>query len=143
MNSASPAVELQPATVDPHLLGLLNARYQPRFHALWAAAQSALLAMQTPGVTAPLPNVVSPSPGDRRFAASEWSDLPYFSLLKQSYLLTAEYLNELADLAPLPDADKRRLKFMMRQTIDAFAPTNFPSTNPEVIKRALKTNGAS
>src|SRR5436190_16928010 len=101
MNSASPAVELKPW--DAQALALLNAKYQPRFHALWAAAQSALMAIETSGLTAALPSIVSPSPGDRRFVASEWNDLPYFALLKQYYLLTAEYLNDLGDLAPLPD----------------------------------------
>ncbi|MEO7156968.1 MAG: class I poly(R)-hydroxyalkanoic acid synthase, partial [Vicinamibacterales bacterium] len=76
-------------------------------------------------------------------AAAEWHELPYFALLQQHYLLSAEYLKEVAMLAPLPDPDKQRLKFLTRQAIDALAPTNFPATNPEVIKRALKTDGAS
>ena len=42
--------------------------------------------------------------GDRRFAAREWRELPYFALLKQSYLLDGDYLTELAALAPLPAA---------------------------------------
>ena len=73
----------------------------------------------------------------------EWRELPYFALLKQSYLLAAEYLTELAALAPLPEHDRHRLEFMTRQFVDAMAPTNFPATNPEVLERALATEGAS
>ena len=51
----------------------------------------------------PLPDVVDAAPGDRRFAAREWREQPYFALLKQGYLLYAEYLSELAALAPLPE----------------------------------------
>ena len=32
---------------------------------------------------------------------------------------------------------------MVRQCVDALAPTNFPATNPEVIERALATDGLS
>ena len=80
---------------------------------------------------------------DRRFASREWQDLPYFAFLRDGYLLTSEYLNELAALAPLPPADKHRLAFATRQVVDALSPANFPATNPDVLKRALATEGAS
>ena len=137
------AAAIAPAFVDPQALAELNAKYLPRFQRLWAAAQSALIAASTPGATAQMPIIALPAPGDRRFAAAEWNELPYFALLKQYYLLTAEYMKAFAMLAPLPDADKQRLAFLTRQALDAWAPSNFPATNPDVIKRALKTEGAS
>lgn len=147
--AATPPVAAEPAVGTPGTLSdsaaqmeavlALNARYQPRFEALWLAAQQALAnpAKQT------LPNVAEPSPGDRRFAAPEWHNLPYFALLKQHYLLSAQYLQELAALAPLAEHDKRRVKFATRQLVDAMAPSNFAATNPEVWKQALATEGAS
>ena len=90
-----------------------------------------------------LPPVAEPRKGDRRFAAAAWRDEPYFAFLKQVYLLYDEYLTELAALAQLPPMDKRRLAFATRQYLDAIAPTNFPATNPEVLRRALETEGAS
>ena len=116
----------------------LNARYQPRFQALWTAAQQALMHPQ-----GAIPVVADGPPGDRRFSAPEWSTLPYFAVLKQHYLLTSEYVRELSRLAPLPPEEKRRVMFMTRQMIDAMAPSNFPATNPEVWKRALATDGES
>ncbi|MEP7183524.1 MAG: class I poly(R)-hydroxyalkanoic acid synthase [Betaproteobacteria bacterium] len=129
------------AAIDPQDLARLHTRYQPRFEALWAAAQKALQR----GHRAPLPMaaIVEAAPGDRRFAAPEWGELPFFALMKQSYLLASEYLNELATLVPLSPAEGHRLSFVMRQYVDAMAPTNFPATNPEVLKRALATEGAS
>ncbi len=118
----------------------LNARYQPRFEALWLALQQGALDPEGPHA---VPTIAEPAPGDRRFSAPEWSTLPYFALLKQHYLLTSEYLKELAALAPLPPAQMRRLGFVTRQLVDAMAPTNFPATNPEVWKRALSTEGRS
>ena len=67
---------------------------------------------------------------------SAWHEQPFFSLLRQWYLLYASYLRELAALAPLPEPEKRRLAFATRQYVDAIAPTNFPATNPDVLRKA-------
>jgi len=99
--------------------------------------------------TAPAPappavrEVVAVPPGDRRFKAREWSEQPYFSLLKQYYLLAAEYLTALAEISPATGHDKQRLAFLTRQYAEALSPTNFTTTNPEVIKKALETQGLS
>jgi polyhydroxyalkanoate synthase len=130
-----------PGTVDPQRLAELNAKYQALWEALWAAALAALMA--DGHAQHPLPEVAHAPHGDRRFAAREWRELPYFALLKQGYLLYGEYLKELAALAALPEPDKRRLEFVTRQFVDALAPTNFVATNPEVLNRALSTEGAS
>ena len=74
--------------------------------------------------------VVEPEPGDRRFAAKEWRDNPYYDYLKQSYLLAARYLQQLVDAAQLEPRAKERVRFAARQWIDAMCPANFPVTNP-------------
>src|SRR3989442_15211741 len=122
---------------DPQAMAALAARYAPRFQALWTMAQG------LSGGSKALPPVAEPRKGDRRFAAAAWRDEPYFAFLMQLYLLHDEYLTELAALAQLPPMDKRRLAFATRQYLDAIAPTNFPATNPEVLRRALETQGAS
>jgi polyhydroxyalkanoate synthase len=128
-----------PAAIDVHALAALNARAEAQFTALWKAAEAAAAT----GPTAVIPEVIQPSPGDRRFVASEWRALPYFALMKQSYLIASSYLADLAALAPLPAQQKQRLVFATRQFIDAVAPSNFPATNPDVLKRAVETEGAS
>ena len=118
-------------------LAALNERFAPRFQALAAAA------LEVPVAGGALPSLVEPAPGDRRFNAPAWREQPYFAFLKQSYLLYAQYLGELARLAPLPDTEKRRLEFATRQYLDAIAPSNYTATNPDVIATALATEGAS
>ncbi len=130
------------AHVDGHALAALNAKYRPKLEALWAAAK-ALDPIAAAEGRARLPELVESSPGDRRFSAPEWNEQPFFSLMKQSYLLASRYLTELAELAPLSDSERHRLSFATRQYVDALAPTNFAATNPEVLKRALATDGAS
>ncbi|MBI4987325.1 MAG: class I poly(R)-hydroxyalkanoic acid synthase [Rhodocyclales bacterium] len=81
---------------------------------------------------------------DKRFAAPEWSESPYFDYLRQAYLLNAAYIGKLVETVPMDDAAARsRLKFFTRQFVDAMAPSNFVATNPEFIRTALGTQGAS
>ena len=132
--------------VDPNALAALNARYEARFATLWRAAQLTMAAGADPASpqAAPrLPTIVDVPPGDHRFSAPEWTELPYFSWLKQSYLLASEYANELASLRNGGEAERRRLAFVTRQWLDALSPANFAATNPEAIRRALTTGGAS
>ena len=87
--------------------------------------------------------LVRAEPGDRRFASKEWQDNPYFSYLKQSYLLASRFLGELAETAELDAHDKERLQFAVKQWCDAMSPANFAATNPAVLRAALETNGES
>jgi polyhydroxyalkanoate synthase len=80
---------------------------------------------------------------DRRFAAEQWESHPFFSLLKNNYLLSSELLLGLLDLAPLEPEQRRLLSFVFNQYIDAMSPSNFPATNPEVIEATVRTGGAN
>jgi len=87
--------------------------------------------------------LAQPEPGDRRFAAKEWRDNPYYDYLKQSYLLAARYVEELVEAAQLEPRAKERARFAARQWIDAMCPVNFPGTNPDALREALDTRGES
>ena len=79
---------------------------------------------------------------DRRFRGHEWRE-PYFNVLSQSYLITSQWLEALASGAKLEAHDKKKAAFLMRQWIDAASPANFPWSNPEALKLAAETHGAS
>src|SRR6185369_4625419 len=81
--------------------------------------------------------------GDRRFKDEVWSQSPYYDLLKQSYLLNSKQLTEFVDEALIDDKSKLQIRFYARQFIDAMSPSNFPATNPEVIRTAIRTRSAS
>ena len=87
--------------------------------------------------------LVAPDPGDRRFAAREWRDNPYYDYLKQSYLLAARYLEDVVEAAQLEPHAKQRARFAARQWIDAMCPANFAATNPDALRGALETRGES
>ena len=86
--------------------------------------------------------VIEPAPGDRRFRDAEWRQNEIFDFLKQSYLLAAGAVqNMVAELEGIPDGERKRIEFYTRQFADALAPTNFPLTNPEVLRATLQSNG--
>ena len=87
--------------------------------------------------------VARTEPGDRRFAAKEWRENPYFDYLKQSYLIASRFLLDLAENADLDKPAKDRLRFALKQWIDAMCPANFAATNPQAIRQALETRGES
>lgn len=114
----------------------IQARYYQKQMALWMK----MLDAQTGPEHEP---VIAPGKGDRRFHASEWKDIPLFDYLRQSYLLTSDWLMELVDSAKLEPQTKRKLRFFTRQYLDAMSPSNFPTTNPEALKLAMESDGAS
>ena len=81
---------------------------------------------------------------DKRFSAPDWEQNPYYETLKESYLLASEYLLEEAEGTNGEDtAEQRRLKFHLKQFVDAMAPVNYLLTNPAALKRAFETGGVS
>lgn len=87
---------------------------------------------------------VTPAKGDKRWRSDEWSDNPVLDVIKQSYLLTANWLvDTVSEVDGVDDDVKRRVTFFTKQLADAFSPTNFAVTNPDVIKEAMDTGGES
>jgi polyhydroxyalkanoate synthase subunit PhaC len=84
-----------------------------------------------------------PARRDRRFQDEAWQHSPYYDLIKHSYLMTSKQLAELVDQAQVDEKSKLQLRFYARQFIDAMSPSNFPATNPEVIRTAIRTRSAS
>ena len=86
--------------------------------------------------------VIAPTASDRRFRDADWQQNEIFDFIKQSYLLAANALQSMvAHLNGIPKGERHRVEFYTRQFADAFAPTNFPLTNPEVVRATLASNG--
>ncbi len=105
------------------------------YSALWANA-----ARRAAGQTTE--DAIKPEPGDRRWRAPDWTENLAFDLIKQSYLLNANWLNSL--VAGAEDVEpklRKKVAFFTRQMTDAFAPTNFAMTNPEVFRATIQSEG--
>ena len=130
---ALPLAELAHAlAAQPEGLRQLQQRFVQDQQALWTGLAAAEGAAARP-----------PAAGDRRFASADWDALPFFRMLKESYLINARWLDELIALARLPPPAQRRARFVARQIADAMAPTNTPWTNPDALRLAAQTGGAS
>jgi polyhydroxyalkanoate synthase len=92
----------------------------------------------------PAAPVVEPEPKDNRFKHEEWTTNPIFDFLKQSYLITARWAEELVEGADgIDDHTRHKAQFYLRQITGALSPSNFVLTNPELIRHTLQENGAN
>jgi polyhydroxyalkanoate synthase len=88
--------------------------------------------------------VIAPAPGDKRFNDPEWDKNPLFDVIKQSYLLSSSWLNELVSgVQDVEPQTKRRAEFFMKLMTDAFSPSNFLISNPAALKAAVESRGES
>ena len=86
--------------------------------------------------------MVSPAAGDRRFRDKDWQENQVFDFIKQSYLLTTNWLQKtVADIQGMDEREQARAAFYAKQFADAIAPSNFVLTNPEVLRETLRSNG--
>ncbi len=85
--------------------------------------------------------VAEPEAGDNRFKDPEWSSNPYFDFWKQAYLVTTHWAESvLENTSGLDERTKQKADFYLRQLSSAMSPSNFPITNPEVVRETFQTN---
>src|SRR5258707_2728283 len=85
---------------------------------------------------------IEPSPRDKRFKDPEWRSNQFFDFIMQLYLLTTQWAQELVKNADGIDPHTRKkAEFYVQQITNAIAPSNLASTNPEVLREKLASNG--
>lgn len=90
------------------------------------------------------PPVVKPDAGDNRFKDPQWNSNPYFDFWKQSYLVTQNWAqNMLSQTDGLNERERQRAEYYFRLYMSAFSPSNFPMTNPEVLRETFATNAGN
>jgi polyhydroxyalkanoate synthase len=85
----------------------------------------------------------TPGRGDRRFADPAWQKSWLWRRTLQSYLAAAEAVNGLVDDAGLDWRSERQARFAAANVVDALSPSNFPWSNPTVIKETVDQGGAN
>lgn len=86
--------------------------------------------------------VIDNAPADRRFKDDAWKENEVFDFIKQSYLLSARFVQDVVThVDGLDDKTAKKVDFYARQFVDAMSPSNFLLTNPEVLRKTAETGG--
>lgn len=103
----------------------------------------AKLMKQAVSANADVPPAFSSKPYDHRFKHPGWEKAP-FNAWSQGFLAIQDWWDYATDhLRGLRPEDADRTRFMARQTLDMFSPSNFPALNPEIIEQTLACKGAN
>ena len=84
-----------------------------------------------------------PAKGDRRFADPAWESSWAFRRVMQTYLSLAETVDGLVTDAGVDWRAERQARFAAANVVDALAPTNFPWSNPTVLKATIDEGGTN
>jgi polyhydroxyalkanoate synthase subunit PhaC len=105
------------------------------YMSLWHSMANRMMGMATP-------QIMETPKGDRRFKDDAWTESLVFDFVRQSYLLSARYVqNVVGDVEGLDKHTKQKIDFLTRQFVDALSPSNFLLTNPEVLRATLDSKG--
>ncbi len=90
------------------------------------------------------PPVVPTDPSDKRFASPDWTNNPFFDCLRQSYMMTTRWANEMVEHTEGLDPQTRaKAAFYTRLISSALSPSNFVATNPELLRATLAARGGN
>jgi polyhydroxyalkanoate synthase len=91
---------------------------------------------------APVEDLVKPDRGDKRFNDEDWSKNAFFDFLKQTYLLTSKWAADLVTKTEgLDEHTRHKAAFYTQVVTNAFSPSNFVMTNPELYKETMASSG--
>jgi polyhydroxyalkanoate synthase subunit PhaC len=120
---------------DPTKLVEANLSLWQDYMALWQCTARRLMGEQSEPVA-------TPDPADRRFKDEAWEENEVFDFIKQSYLLSARWVQGLVkNVDGLDEHSAQKVDFYTRQFVDAMAPSNFVMTNPEVLRTTIESGG--
>ena len=120
---------------DPNRLVQAQMELWQQYMNLWQVTAQRMMGQ-------PAAPVAEPAKGDKRFNDPAWKDEVVFDYLKQSYLLTARWLQgTVKEVEGVDDKTAKKVDFYTRQFIDAMSPSNFAMTNPQVVKATVESKG--
>jgi polyhydroxyalkanoate synthase subunit PhaC len=122
---------------EPEKLAKAQTKLGQDFAELWTRSYQRMLGEK-------VEPVARPEAGDNRFQDPEWADNPYFDFWKQAYLLTSHWAEDMVEnTTGVEERTRKRAEFYLDLMLAALSPSNFPLTNPEVMRTTLATNATN
>ncbi|MEM9198379.1 MAG: class I poly(R)-hydroxyalkanoic acid synthase [Pseudomonadota bacterium] len=138
LNTLPAFSELQQAMIaNPEKIAEATMSHWQNQAELWRRAMMRFMGAEDEGP------VTKPARGDKRFRHEDWSENVLFDYLKQSYLLTSDYIMDAVRAVDddIDDRDRTKVEFYTRQFIEALSPSNFFTLNPEVLRATADEKG--
>ena len=86
---------------------------------------------------------IEPLPQDQRFSGEDWNRWP-FNVIQQGFLQIEQWWHYATNrVQGVSCHHEDVVSFAARQLLDVFAPSNFPLTNPEIIRATIEQGGAN
>jgi polyhydroxyalkanoate synthase len=85
----------------------------------------------------------APANGDRRFADQAWANNWLLRRVMQGYLAVGETVDGIVSDVDLDWQTERQARFTATNVLDALAPTNFPWSNPAVLRAIVDEGGTN
>ena len=136
LNIASAFMEMTARLIaNPARLVAAQLGFWQDYMTLWQNTARRIMGAETE------PVIDAPST-DRRFKDDAWRENEVFDFIKQTYLLSARYVQDIVtQVDGLDSHTAQKVDFYSRQFIDAMSPSNFLLTNPEVLRKTAETGG--
>lgn len=121
-------------TSDPNRAMEAQSQLMSGYIALWGSSLARLMGE-------PAKPVAEPDSRDRRFRDPDWEQNQFFDFLKQFYLITTRWAEDMVEGAKdLDPHTRQKAAFYIRQITSALAPSNFVLTNPELLRETASTD---
>ena len=102
---------------------------------LWGASSRRMMGEE-------VEDVVFADESDLRFKDPEWQSSPFFSFVKQLYLIASQWANEMvSDAAMIDEHTRHKAQFYVNQIFNALSPSNYVMTNPALLRETLESDG--
>lgn len=123
---------------NPEKLAAIQAEYWQNMLNIWQQGTAIMLGED------PKP-LISPDKSDKRFKDKNWQENTVFDFIKQSYLLTSQFMQStISDISESEDIDHKtaqKLDFYTKQFTNALSPSNFVLTNPKILEETIESKG--
>ncbi|NVK36109.1 MAG: class I poly(R)-hydroxyalkanoic acid synthase [Rhodobacteraceae bacterium] len=121
---------------DPQRSFEAQSRLMNGYIGLWNSSLKRMMGEEDETEAAPVTKT------DKRFADPDWQENQFFDFIRQLYLITSKWAEDMVQEAHgLDEHTRHKAGFYVTQISNALSPSNFLLTNPELLRLTVQSNG--